>query len=38
MSKLKAIVTLDTGEKIEFIHIYDGDDIEVLAEYFCERH
>ncbi|CAD8068659.1 unnamed protein product [Paramecium primaurelia] len=38
MSALKAIVTLDTGDKPEYIHIYEGDDIEMLAEFFCDRH
>ncbi|KAM3146355.1 hypothetical protein pb186bvf_001324 [Paramecium bursaria] len=38
MANLQAVVSLDTGDKIEQIYIYEGDDIEVLAEFFCERH
>lgn len=38
MSLLRAIVTLDTGERPEYINIYEGDDIEMLASFFCERH
>lgn len=38
MNLLRAIVTLDTGERPEYIHIYEGDDVELLAEFFCIRH
>ncbi|CAK76674.1 unnamed protein product (macronuclear) [Paramecium tetraurelia] len=38
MINLQAIVSLDTGEKIEQICIYEGDDIELLTQFFCDRH
>ncbi|CAD8091049.1 unnamed protein product [Paramecium sonneborni] len=38
MINLQAIVSLDTGDKIEQICIYDGDDIELLTQFFCDRH
>lgn len=37
-NNLQAIVSLDTGERTEHIYIYEGDDVEMLADYFCERH
>ncbi|CAD8163111.1 unnamed protein product [Paramecium pentaurelia] len=38
MINLQAIVSLDIGEKIEQICIYEGDDIELLTQFFCDRH
>lgn len=31
-------MTLETGDKAEHIYIYEGDDIEILAEFFCDKH
>ncbi|CAD8175560.1 unnamed protein product [Paramecium octaurelia] len=38
MINLQAIVSLDVGDKIEQIFIYEGDDIELLTQFFCDRH
>lgn len=36
--KPKAIVNINVGEREEQIFVYEGDNVRLLVEFFCERH